>query len=177
MDRSADLEIDLRPPSLKRHNPTFQEPSNPVRLLPPAKPPFPNSSGYLTKEKVEFPVTSLDDFYKNCPTYRLPVELGAFSLDENGKTKLDRSQLRYYMLPAHPTRPNFDLNVGFAQFSSANKSVPSNKLDPILKWVSSHGNCFRPRAQPLSPTEGLKSQSSLENGAPEMISPLSPSDR
>lgn len=98
-------------------------------------------------------------------------------MDENGKVKQDRSQLRYYVLPAHPTRPNFDLNIGFAQFTSANKSVPSNKLDPILKWVSSHGDCFRPRTQPLSPNESLKSQTSLENGASEATSPLSPADR
>lgn len=180
MDRSTELEMDLRPPTLKRPKPTstVQESSNAARLFPPAKPPFPNSSGYLTRDKAEFPVTSLDDFYKQCPTYRLPVELGAFSLDDNGKVKHDRSQLRYYVLPAHPTRPNFDLNIGFAQYSSTNKNVPSSKLDPILKWVSSHGNCFRPRAQPLSPTESLKSQNSVGNGgAAESTPPLSPADR
>lgn len=85
MDRSTgtELEMDLRPPSQKRPKSSVQEPSSnaAARLLPPAKPPFPNSSGYLTRDKAEFPVTSLDDFYKHCPTYRLPVELGTIKAD------------------------------------------------------------------------------------------------
>ncbi len=173
--------FDLLPPSTKRPRPNVQDPSNSTRLIPPSKPPFP-SSGSITKDKAEFPVTSLDDFYKNCPTYRLPVEVGAFSLDEEGKTQLDRSQLRYYVLPAHPTRPNFDLNIGFTQFSSTSKNVPSNKLNPILRWISSYGDCFRPQ-QPLSPTEGPKRQNSLgngilgKNGEEAEASPVSPKDR
>ncbi len=170
--------FDLLPPSTKRPRPNVQEPSNPTRLLPFAKPPFP-SSGSITKDKAEFPVTSLDDFYKNCPTYRLPVEVGAFSLDEEGKVQLDRSQLRYYVLPAHPTRPNFDLNIGFTQFSSTSKNVPSSKLNPILRWINSYGDCFRPQ-QPQSP-DGPKRQNSLGNGVlgknGEEASPVSPTDR
>ena len=128
--------------------------------------PFPTSLHPLSSDvKTEFPVRALEDFYKPCPSFRLPIEIGAFSLDHEGEFQLDRTQLRYYVLPAHPTRPNFDLNIGFSQFVPNKRNVPSNKLDPILRWISQNGDCFRPRSQPLSPgLVGKEIKSKLSEG-------------
>ena len=182
MDRKA-TDDHFPPPAPKRHKP------NPPPSSADPTHPLPSRPSYSTalppaRDKTEFPVTSLDDFYKHCPTYRLPSELGAFSLDKEGRVQLDRSQLHYYVLPAHPTRPNFDLNIGFAQFCPKKENVPANKLDPILRWISCHGDSFRPRAQPLSPDgiSGPKGQSSTGNGilgksGEEVKTPTSPKDR
>lgn len=96
----------------------------------------------------EFPINNLEDFYKPCPSYRLPLEIGAFSLSEEGKCSLDRSQLRYY---TPPTRLNLDLGVGFSAFVPTKKNVPSKGLQPILRWIGSNGDSFRPKVHPKSP--------------------------
>lgn len=101
----------------------------------------------------EFPVRNLEDFYKDCPPYRLPVEIGSFSVDNKGKQVLDRSQLRYFSAPP-PTssRLNFDLMLGFDKYVPSPQSVPSEKLNPILRWVATNGDCFRPKQfSPKSP--------------------------
>lgn len=113
----------------------------------------------------EFPVRNLEDFYKPCPNYRLPMEIGSFSLDTIGKVQLDRSQLRYYTPPQVATRVMFDLRVGYDKFVPKKGNVPANKLDPILEWINGNGDCFRPRRQPLSPptATNVSSSSSSSN--------------
>ena len=108
----------------------------------------------------EFPVRNLEDFYKPCPNYRLPMEIGSFSLDTKGKVQLDRSQLRYYTPPQVATRVMFDLRVGYDKFVPKKGNVPTNKLNPILEWINGNGDCFRPRRQPLSPPNVSSSSSS-----------------
>lgn len=105
--------------------------------------------------KSEFPIRSLEDFYKDCPNYRLPVEIGSFSLDNKGKQLLDRSQLKFFS-PPPPTTPrlNFDLKLGYDKYIPSPRSVPSDKLNPILRWVASNGDCFRPK--PFSPKSPSK---------------------
>ena len=99
----------------------------------------------------EFPASSLDDFYKPCPHYRLPVELGAFSFDRHGVFCHDRSQRRYFHPPSHPPKFVIDLKVGYDSFKPKNNDPPS--LEPILRWISLNGHCFRPRLEPLSPSK------------------------
>jgi hypothetical protein len=101
----------------------------------------------------------LEEFYKDCPAYRLPVEIGSFSLDNKGKQLLDRSQLRFFSPPL-PTTPrlNFDLRLGYDKYVPSPRSVPSEKLNPILRWVASNGDSFRPK--PFSP----KSPNKVGNG-------------
>lgn len=96
--------------------------------------------------KAEFPLLNLEDFYKPCPNYRLPMEIGAFSINGEGELCLDRSQLRYY---APPGRLSLDLKVGFDSYVPKKENVPADKLQPILKWISSNGNCFRPKSAHL----------------------------
>ena len=113
----------------------------------------------------EFPVRGLEDFYKPCPTYRLPMEVGAFSVDGEETLHLDRSQLRYYTPPLQGTRPSFDLRVGYAKFIKKKENVPANKLNPILTWINSNGDCFRPRSNPKSPNTLIQSSNAgLKNG-------------
>ena len=106
-----------------------------------------------TRTMPEFRAESLDDFYKPCPNYRLPAELGAFSFDEKGTFRLDRSQLRYYNPPSQVSRLSMDLKVGYDGYVPKEKSG-SPELGPILRWISVNGNCFRPRCEPLSPNNG-----------------------
>lgn len=117
--------------------------------------------------KSEFPLRSLEDFYKDCPTYRLPVEIGSFSLDNKGKQLLDRSQLRYYVAPpphsSSSNRLNFDLKLGYDKYVPTPRSVPSEKLNPILRWVASNGDCFRPK--PFSPKSPNKAEGEVPQGS------------
>ena len=97
--------------------------------------------------KAEFPLHNLEDFYKRCPSYRLPLEIGAFSINGEGELCLDRSQLRYY---APPGRLNLDMKVGFDCFVPKEENcAPTDRLQPILKWISNNGNCFRPKSAHL----------------------------
>ena len=111
-----------------------------------------------TRTMPEFRAESLDDFYKPCPNYRLPAEIGAFSFDDKGIFRHDRSQLRYYNPPSQVSRLSFDLKVGYEGFVPKEKSGAAD-LEPILRWISVNGNCFRPRSEPLSPNNGVVSDS------------------
>ena len=112
----------------------------------------------------EFPVRNLEDFYKDCPPYRLPVEIGSFSLDNKGKQVLDRSQLRYFSPPPPhlSSRLNFDLMLGYDKYVPSPRSVPSEKLNPILRWVANNGDCFRPKQ--FSPKSPEKAGSGGDDG-------------
>ncbi len=121
------------------------------------------ASAAASEIKLEFPLRNLEDFYKDCPTYRLPVEVGSFSLDNQGKQQLDRTQLRYYFSPpAISSRLNFDLKVGYDKFVPSPRSVPSDKLNPILRWIAMNGDCFRPK--PFSPKSPDKAQDGRGGG-------------
>ena len=112
--------------------------------------------------KSEFPIRSLEEFYKDCPTYRLPAEIGSFSVDHKGKQLLDRSQLRFFSPPPHGTpRLNFDLKLGYDKYVPLPQSVPADKLIPILRWVASNGDSFRPKPfSPKSPNKGADGEAS-----------------
>ena len=105
-------------------------------------------SSNIPLKMAEFPVGNLENFYKPCPNYRLPVEQGAFSLDGEGVCHLDRSQLRYY---SHPARLNLDLKVGYDDYVPKTTNVPSNGLRPILRWINNNGEYFRPKLHSPGP--------------------------
>ena len=120
-----------------------------------------------TRTMPEFRAESLDEFYKPCPNYRLPVELGAFSFDSEGKFCHDRSQLRYYNPPSQMSKLliQMDLKVGYNEFVPKEKSAAPD-LGPILRWISINGHCFRPRSEPLSPNNGISADSAATASAP-----------
>lgn len=122
----------------------------------------------------EFRAEGLDDFYKPCPNYRLPVELGVFSFDDEGKFCHDRSQLRYYNPPSQTSRLSMDLKVGYDEFIPKAKSGAPN-LEPILRWICVNGHCFRPRSEPLSPNNGITTAETSAT-APAGVSPASSSN-
>ena len=101
----------------------------------------------------EFLVAELEQFYKPCPSYRLPVEIGSFSHDEQGRVRMDRSQLRYYAPPAG-ARFYMDLRVGYESFVPKTKTTPLDGINPILAWIASHGECFGPRVASQMSAEG-----------------------
>ena len=162
--RARLLKADSNPSSLSGSN--FSPPSSAGPGAPPSMP-----AGFVC----EFPVRNLEDFYKPCPNYRLPMELGSFSLDAKSRVRLDRSQVRYYTPPLTTTRVMLDLRVGYDRFVPKKENVPANKLNPILEWINGNGDCFRPRTQPLSPptltssasTATQSSSGSMKNGGLE----------
>lgn len=146
---------DPLPPAAKRAR-LAQEDGGIVQQKPPLQQPTKLSTLQEKDVKSEFPLRNLEEFYKTCPTYRLPVEVGSFSLDEKGKHRLDRSQLKYFSPPVPPTRVNFDLKVGYAKYVPSPRSVPSDKLNPILRWIAVNGDCFRPKQFNVkSPDKGV----------------------
>ena len=107
-----------------------------------------------SKMMPEFRAETLDDFYKPCPNYRLPAEIGAFSFGDDGAFCLDRSQLRYYNPPSQMSRLSMDLKVGYDGYIAKEKSGAAD-LEPILRWISVNGQCFKPKSEPLSPNNGI----------------------
>ena len=141
MERAEKRGPDLLPPTKRpRVESDFIQGAENAKKPPASKQPL---------QTAEFPLFNLEDFYKPCPSYRLPVEIGAFSINGTGELRLDRSQLKYY---SPPSRLNLDLKVGYSSFVPKKENVPANKLQPILKWINSNGDCFRPKAaHPKSP--------------------------
>jgi len=161
-----DLEMMAPPPKRLEidGNNSVQVPSQIQSKQQPCRP----STGQTRALQSEFPLRNLEDFYKACPSYRLPVEIGAFSINEKGQQLLDRSELRYFSPPSHPTR--MDLKVGYEKYVPSKRNVPADKLNPILRWVNANGDCFRPKTSgPKSPEVatwvGAGKEASSTNGA------------
>lgn len=153
MKSSALEDLDMMPPPAKRlelDKDRLQRSELPWRKRQ-------DSKSVRIPAKSEFPVRNLEDFYKACPSYRLPVEIGSFSQDEKGKQHMDRNQLRYFSPPAASSRLNFDLKVGYDEYIPSKRNVPSDKLNPILRWIAENGDCFRPKVcGPKSPEKDVR---------------------
>ena len=118
----------------------------------------------------EFPLRNLEEFYKTCPTYRLPVEVGSFSLDNKGRHRLDRSQLMYFSPPPlASSRLNFDLKLGYDKYVPSPRSVPSDKLNPILRWIAVNGDCFRPKQFSPKSSEKIKGNGGVAMGGADEL--------
>ena len=159
----------MMPPPAKRielDNDRMQKSGLPWNKHQDCKPVLPSSQpvpGGLAKS--EFPLRNLEDFYKACPSYRLPVEIGSFSLDEKGQQHLSRNQLRYFTPPAASSRLNFDLKVGYDQYISNKCNIPSDKLNPILRWIAANGDYFRPKVSgPKSPEKDRSFSANIGSG-------------
>ena len=127
-------EVEEVRPATKRRKLVEEEENASSRREPPSRP--------APLKMSEFLVADLEEFYKPCPSYRLPLEIGAFSHDEQGRLRMDRSQLQYYAPPVS-ARPHLDLRVGYEGFAPKTKNT---SINPILAWIAGHGECFKPRA-------------------------------
>lgn len=80
--------------------------------------------------------TRKDNYERDFPVYKMPVEVGCFSLDSERRFFNDSRQLRYYVKP--DPNPNFDLKDGYRdRFTKRDDSV-KEKLDHILRWILSN---------------------------------------
>lgn len=80
--------------------------------------------------------TRKDNYERDFPVYKMPVEVGCFSLDSERRFFNDSRQLRYYVKPDR--NPNFDLKDGYRdRFKKRDDSV-KEKLDHILRWILSN---------------------------------------
>lgn len=80
--------------------------------------------------------TRKDNYERDFPVYKMPVEVGCFSLDSARRFFNDSRQLRYYVKPG--PNPNFDLKDGYrGRFTKRDDSV-KEKLDHILRWILSN---------------------------------------
>lgn len=77
--------------------------------------------------------TRKEQYERNFPVYKQPVEVGCFSLDSERRFFNDSRQMRYYVEPDR--NPNFDLKDGYkGRYIKRDESV-KEKLDAILRWI------------------------------------------
>ncbi|KAM9346569.1 decapping and exoribonuclease protein [Symphorus nematophorus] len=77
--------------------------------------------------------TRREQYERDFPVYKQPVEVGCFSLDSERRFFNDSRQMRYYVEPDR--NPNFDLRDGYKdRFIKRDDSV-KEKLDHILRWI------------------------------------------
>lgn len=80
--------------------------------------------------------TRKDNYERDFPVYKMPVEVGCFSLDSQRRFFNDSRQLRYYVEPDR--HPNFDLRDGYRdRFTKRDDSV-KERLDHMLRWILSN---------------------------------------
>lgn len=77
--------------------------------------------------------TRREQYERDFPVYKQPVEVGCFSLDAKRRFFNDSRQMRYYVEPDR--NPNFDLRDGYKdRFIKRDDSV-KEKLDHMLRWI------------------------------------------
>lgn len=77
--------------------------------------------------------TRREQYERDFPLYKQPVEVGCFSLDSERRFFNDSRQMRYYIEPDR--NPNFDLKDGYKdRYIKRDESV-KEKLDHILRWI------------------------------------------
>ncbi|TMS15088.1 Decapping and exoribonuclease protein [Larimichthys crocea] len=101
------------------HHHPYQYQSGPT----PGKNP-PSSRGLSTRR---------ENYERDFPVYKQPVEVGCFSLDSERRFFNDSRQMRYYSEP--DGNPHFDLKDGYKdRYIKRDESV-KEKLDHILRWI------------------------------------------
>jgi len=80
-----------------------------------------------------FDVWPVSRFDGQFPNFRLPSELGSFSLDASRNYVHSRSQLRVYSPPVDK-RVAWDLSHGYSAFIQRDESK-KEYLDDLLRWI------------------------------------------
>lgn len=101
-----------------------------------------------SETKNTFTVSPIDAFRGRLPFYRIPVEVGCFSLDNNRGFHDDKRQLRYF---SPPHNIDFDLRAGYKEFVKRNEDEKEG-LEHLLQWTDRHREKFE-IIQIQSPTE------------------------
>lgn len=84
-------------------------------------------------------------YERNFPLYKQPVEVGFFSLDSHRNFFNDQRQLRYYVQPRKS--PDFNLRDGYtSRFVKRDDSV-KERLDHLLQWIRVNRDKIQTRDQ------------------------------
>ena len=86
----------------------------------------------------KFSVFPIQKFEGVNPYFRVPTEVGCFSLDIDCQFLDDKSRLRYY---TPPEVVNCDLGVGYKDFIRKNEDEHDG-LDNLLRWIKQHPEKF-----------------------------------
>lgn len=89
-----------------------------------------------TKRNEPFDVWPVSRFDRKFPYFRLPSELGSFSLDASRDYVDSRSHLRVYCPPSD-RNISWDLSRGYNVFIQRDESK-KEYIDHLLKWVQLH---------------------------------------
>ena len=110
----------------------------------------------------EFLVADLEEFYKPFPSYRLPLEIGAFLHDEQGRVHMDRSQLATH-IQLYTRRPSARArarpHLGSLRSRMPNIQRQQKHAPPGLgirecldsRSCARTASCFKPRAALKTP--------------------------
>lgn len=73
------------------------------------------------------------------PRYNLPIEIGYYSINSDGRYVDDNHQMKYIAMPDKITDLHMDLNEGFSEYIDV---IEDSENLPIsrLKWILSHEN-------------------------------------
>ena len=106
-------------------------------------------AGLAPQSPPQFNVLPVNRFDRKFPSFRLPSEVGSFSLDPQRVFVPDRSQLRYFCPPdgyPHRVALAWDLRHGYRHFIRRDDSV-KEKLDDLLRWILLNPQQFSVRRQ------------------------------
>lgn len=93
-------------------------------------------SAAKTRRTEPFDVWPVSRFDQKFPKFRLPSELGSFSLDASRDYVDSRSHLRVFY-PPRDGNISWDLSHGYSVFIQRDESIKDH-LDHLLKWVQLH---------------------------------------
>lgn len=92
--------------------------------------------------------THRQQYERNFPVYKQPVEVGGFSLDSHRNFFNDHRQMRYYVQPRKS--PNFNLRDGYNDRFVKRDDGVKEKLDHMLKWILANKDQIQSRNQASS---------------------------
>lgn len=93
-------------------------------------------------ERSTFEVNPSKQIEKSFPSFRKPVEFGAFSLDIERKFHDSRKNLRQYVPPPSPKNLKLDLKLGYQTYIKRDEDEPE-RLDHLLQWIKLHRDRLR----------------------------------
>lgn len=84
------------------------------------------------------------------PSFRMPAEIGGFSLDINRDFHHDRSQLKYFIRPKDFGHVHLDLRKGYRSMIKKDESKLTY-INDILRWIQQNSKKFAVASQNSGP--------------------------